>query len=117
MPRPILCTIHPQAIRHNLERVRSAAKDANLLCVTKANAYGHGIEHAFEGMRAADGFAVVDLEEAQRLRRLGVERFAVQCVRTARMLDDNLAESRAPYDQQRLWERMDRLFPSFVLRG
>ncbi|MBF6632340.1 MAG: alanine racemase [Comamonas sp.] len=70
MPRPILCTIHPQAIRHNLERVRSAAKDANLLCVTKANAYGHGIEHAFEGMRAADGFAVVDLEEAQRLRRL-----------------------------------------------
>nr|WP_272891513.1 anaerobic ribonucleoside-triphosphate reductase activating protein [Stutzerimonas stutzeri] len=54
---------------------------------------------------------------AQRLRRLGVERFAVQCVRTARMLDDNLAESRAPYDQQRLWERMDRLFPSFVLRG
>jgi len=42
---------------------------------------------------------------AQRLRRLGVERFAVQCVRTARMLDDNLAESRAPYDQQRLWER------------
>nr|WP_268993695.1 anaerobic ribonucleoside-triphosphate reductase activating protein [Stutzerimonas stutzeri] len=54
---------------------------------------------------------------AQRLRRLGVERFAVQCVRTARMLDDNLAESRAPYDQQRLWERLDRLFPSFVLRG
>ena len=70
MPRPILCTIHPQAIRHNLERVRSTAKDAHLMCVTKANAYGHGIEYAFEGMRAADGFAVVDLEEAQRLRRL-----------------------------------------------
>nr|WP_272890674.1 anaerobic ribonucleoside-triphosphate reductase activating protein [Stutzerimonas sp. S1] len=54
---------------------------------------------------------------AQRLRRLGVERFAVQCVRTAHMLDDSLADSRAPYDQQRLWERLDRLFPSFVLRG
>nr|WP_269151410.1 anaerobic ribonucleoside-triphosphate reductase activating protein [Stutzerimonas balearica] len=54
---------------------------------------------------------------AQRLRRLGVERFAVQCVRTARMLDEDLAESRAPYDQQRLWERLDRLFPTFVLRG
>ncbi|HAV87130.1 MAG TPA: anaerobic ribonucleoside-triphosphate reductase activating protein, partial [Pseudomonas sp.] len=54
---------------------------------------------------------------AQRLRRLGVERFAVQCVRTARMLDEDLAESRAPYDQQRLWERLDRLFPAFVLRG
>ncbi|MCJ0973818.1 anaerobic ribonucleoside-triphosphate reductase activating protein [Pseudomonas sp. PS1] len=54
---------------------------------------------------------------AQRLRRLGVERFAVQCVRTAKMLDDSLADSRAPYDQQKLWERMGRLFPAFVLRG
>ena len=40
------------------------------MCVVKANAYGHGLELAFEGMRGADGFAVVDLEEAQRLRRL-----------------------------------------------
>ena len=54
---------------------------------------------------------------AQRLRKLGVERFAVQCVRTAKMLDESLAESRAPYDQQKLWDRMGRLFHSFVLRG
>lgn len=54
---------------------------------------------------------------AHRLRALGVERFAVQCVRTARMLDDSLADSRPPYDQQKLWDRMGRLFPSFVLRG
>jgi len=70
MPRPILATIHPQAIRHNLERVRSATPDAKLMCVTKANAYGHGIERTFEGLRAADGFAVLELEEALRLRRL-----------------------------------------------
>jgi pyruvate formate lyase activating enzyme len=56
-------------------------------------------------------------DTAQRLRALGVERFAVQCVRTARMLDDSLADSRPPYDQQKLWDRMGRLFPSFVLRG
>lgn len=54
---------------------------------------------------------------ALRLRKRGVKRFAVQCVRTARMLDESLADSRAPYDQQKLWERMGRLFPSFVLRG
>ena len=54
---------------------------------------------------------------AQRLRKLGVERFAVQCVRTARMLDESLSDSRAPYDQQKLWDHMGRLFPSFVLRG
>ena len=70
MPRPILATVHPQALRHNLQQVRQHAHDAQLLCVTKANAYGHGIERAFEGLRAADGFAVLELEEAQRLRRL-----------------------------------------------
>lgn len=70
MPRPILATIHPQAIRNNLACVRRAAHEAKLMCVTKANAYGHGIEHAFEGLRAADGFAVLELQEAQRLRSL-----------------------------------------------
>jgi len=54
---------------------------------------------------------------AQRLRRLGVGRFAVQCVRTARMLDETLADSRPPYDHQKLWDRLGKLFPSFVLRG
>ncbi|KJH80135.1 anaerobic ribonucleoside-triphosphate reductase activating protein [Pseudomonas sp. KSR10] len=54
---------------------------------------------------------------AQRLRALGVERFAVQCVRTARMFDNTLPDSRAPYDQQKLWDRLGMLFPSFVLRG
>ena len=38
--------------------------------VVKANAYGHGIERAFEGLRAADGFALLDLAEAERLRAL-----------------------------------------------
>ena len=70
MPRPILATIHPQALRHNLEQVRRAAPDAQLLCVAKANAYGHGVEHAFQGLRAADGFAVLEITEAQRLRAL-----------------------------------------------
>lgn len=54
---------------------------------------------------------------AQRLRALGVERFAVQCVRTSRMLDETLTDSHPPYDQQKLWDRMGTLFPTFVLRG
>lgn len=70
MPRPILATVHPSAIRNNLACVRRAAHEAKLMCVIKANAYGHGIEHAFEGLRAADGFAVLELQEAQRLRSL-----------------------------------------------
>lgn len=70
MPRPILATIHPQALRHNLEQVRKAAPDAKLMCMVKANAYGHGLEHAFAGLRAADGFAVLEIAEAQRLRAM-----------------------------------------------
>ena len=70
MPRPILATIHTAALTHNLARVRAAAPDARVWAIVKANAYGHGIERAFEGLRSADGFALLDLLEAQRLRAL-----------------------------------------------
>ena len=71
MPRPIQATIHTQALRHNLQTARGRAPDASTWAVVKANAYGHGIERAFEGLRGADGFALLDLDEAQRLRALG----------------------------------------------
>ena len=71
MPRPIHATIHLEALRHNLARARRAAPEARVWAIVKANAYGHGIEHAFEGLRGADGFALLDLEEARRVRALG----------------------------------------------
>lgn len=71
MPRPIQATIHPEALHHNLARARQAAPDARVWAIVKANAYGHGIEHVFEGLRAADGFALLDFEEARRVRALG----------------------------------------------
>jgi alanine racemase len=71
MPRPIQAFVHTDALRHNLQRMRVAAADARIWAVVKANAYGHGIERVFEGLRAADGFALLDLDEAQRLRALG----------------------------------------------
>jgi alanine racemase len=70
MPRPITATVHLSALRHNLQRIRAAAPDARVWAVVKANAYGHGIERVFPALRAADGFAVLDLAEAQRLRAL-----------------------------------------------
>ena len=70
MPRPILATIHTAALSHNLARARAAAPDARVWAVVKANAYGHGIERVFEGLRSADGFALLDLEEARRVRAL-----------------------------------------------
>ncbi|WP_210542466.1 alanine racemase [Rhodoferax sp. PAMC 29310] len=71
MPRPILATIHPEGLRHNLGRARQAAPDARVWAIVKANAYGHGIERAFEGLRGADGFGLLDLDEAKRVRALG----------------------------------------------
>ena len=70
MPRPILATIHTAALSHNLARVRAASPDARVWAVVKANAYGHGIERVFDALRSADGFALLDLAEAQRLRAL-----------------------------------------------
>ena len=71
MPRPIEALVHSSALVHNLARVRSAAPDAKVWAVVKANAYGHGIERVFEALRGADGFALLDLDEAQRVRDLG----------------------------------------------
>ncbi|KPF49702.1 alanine racemase [beta proteobacterium AAP121] len=70
MPRPIEALVHTAALAHNLARARAAAPDARVWAVVKANAYGHGIERAFEGLRSADGFALLDLAEAERLRAL-----------------------------------------------
>ncbi|NML13844.1 alanine racemase [Azohydromonas caseinilytica] len=70
MPRPIQALIHTEALTHNLARARAAAPDARVWVAVKANAYGHGIERVFQALRGADGFALLDLDEAQRLRAL-----------------------------------------------
>lgn len=71
MPRPILATVHLSAFQNNLRVARRAAPDAKIWAIVKANAYGHGIERVFDGLRGADGFALLDLQEAQRVRALG----------------------------------------------
>ena len=70
MPRPIQATIHSAAFRHNLARARQFAPDSKVWAIAKANAYGHGIERAFDGLKSADGFALLDFDEAARLRAL-----------------------------------------------
>jgi len=57
------------------------------------------------------------LRLAQRLQASGVKRFAVQIVRTATMLDAQLACAPIQTALPELWARMRELFPAFVLRG
>ena len=71
MPRPIEALVHTDALAANLARARAAAPDARVWAVVKADAYGHGIERAWAGLRGADGFALLDLDEAERVRALG----------------------------------------------
>ncbi|MCE1161678.1 MAG: alanine racemase [Thiomonas sp.] len=71
MPRPISAVIHTAALSHNLARVRRATPRSKVWAVVKANAYGHGIARAYGALRTADGFALLDLAEAEQLRALG----------------------------------------------
>ena len=64
--------IHTDALAPQPGAVRAPpAPDARVWAVVKANAYGHGIERVFDGLRGADGFALLDLAEAERVRALG----------------------------------------------
>jgi alanine racemase len=71
MPRPIVARIHPDAVRHNLQLIRQMTPGSRVWAVVKANAYGHGIERVYPGLADADGIALLDLDEAVRVRELG----------------------------------------------
>jgi alanine racemase len=58
-------------MKHNLARARACAPQAKVWAVVKANAYGHGLERGMRGFAAADGLALIETENALRLRQLG----------------------------------------------
>src|SRR3982751_556604 len=72
MPRPIRATISASALAHNFMVAKAYASGAKVWAVLKANAYGHGLERAARALEGADGFAVLDFQEAARLRVAGV---------------------------------------------
>src|SRR3954465_10542611 len=93
MPRPIRATISASALAHNFMVAKAYASGAKVWAVLKANAYGHGLERAGRGvggvtrsthspgvgserraLEAADGFAVLDFQEAARLRVAGFQK-------------------------------------------
>jgi alanine racemase len=51
---------------------KAYASGAKVWAVLKANAYGHGLERVAKACEGADGFAVLDFQEAARLRVAGV---------------------------------------------
>ena len=72
--RPIRARIAPTAILHNYRVAKRLAPQAKAWAVIKANAYGHGQWRAVEALRGeADGFAVLECENAVALREAGIE--------------------------------------------
>lgn len=70
MSRPIQARIDLSALERNLHAVRRLTS-ARIMAVIKANAYGHGLLHTAEALQAADGFALLNMGDAVRLREAG----------------------------------------------
>ncbi len=72
VPRRAWAEINPAALSRNLARARALAPGARVMCVVKADAYGHGAAVAATALAGADAFGVASLEEALALRAAGV---------------------------------------------
>lgn len=71
--RPIHARFSAAALRHNHQVARRHAASAKLWSVVKANAYGHGLMRSALALAdVADGFALVELENAIALRAAGI---------------------------------------------
>ena len=75
MGRPLVADIDLDALRHNYRLAHGLAPTSQALAVIKADAYGHGAvacAHALSDL--APAFAVACIEEAETLRRGGIDK-------------------------------------------
>ncbi|BAN35598.1 alanine racemase [Sulfuricella denitrificans skB26] len=71
MTRPLQAQIDLSALKHNLGVVRGHAPQSRTMAVIKANSYGHGMLRVAHALDTADGYAVLNVEEAVALREAG----------------------------------------------
>ena len=72
--KPATATINQQALRHNIELIKSFAPQQKLLAMIKANAYGQGLLPAAHALRdLVDGFGVARLREALEIQETGYQ--------------------------------------------
>lgn len=77
MTRAAEARIDLTALRHNLARVREAARGVRVMAIIKANGYGHGMARVARvlahGDDGVDAFGVASVDEAIALREAGIE--------------------------------------------
>lgn len=68
--RPVWTEVDLSKLQHNIENIRKRVGDRRIICVVKANAYGHGMKFTQEKMKrmGITDFAVAILYEALDLR-------------------------------------------------
>lgn len=71
MARPIQASFDLAALKNNFAVARRHAGTAAIMAVVKANAYGHGLMRVARALADADGFALLELDDAVRLRDAG----------------------------------------------
>lgn len=72
--RPAKARINLGAIQHNFRLAKTRSGKANVLAVIKADAYGHNVEEIAKTLQQeADEFGVASLDDAIRLRDLGIQ--------------------------------------------
>jgi alanine racemase len=71
MARPIQASFDLAALKNNFAVARRHAGAATLMAVVKANAYGHGLMRVARSLADADAFALLELDDAVRLRDAG----------------------------------------------
>ena len=69
--RSACATIHLDALRRNLARVRTLAPASRVMAVVKADGYGHGLERVARAFADADAFGVASIADGLRLRAAG----------------------------------------------
>ena len=70
MPRPIQAFIDQNALQNNLHVARRSTS-ARIMAVIKGNGYGHGLLRVAEALSSAEGFALLDIQDAITLREAG----------------------------------------------
>jgi alanine racemase len=73
MARPSIVYCEPQALLHNINRIKQCAPQQQIIAMVKANAYGCGIQNVVPVLEGhVSCFGVACLEEAIAIRRLGM---------------------------------------------
>jgi len=72
MARPIQAHINLNALENNFQVARRATS-ARIMSAIKADGYGHGLMQVAEALAGTDGYALLNIQDAVRLREAGYQ--------------------------------------------